>query len=203
MISQNKFDLKESKKRTGIIGVLILFFIVGIVARLFWLQIIRGTALAKEAKEQIAGENIELSPRGSILDRNGEDLAVSIISKSLYVNPQEMDDDPDKWARGKQPNRNPREVAADLLAPILNIKREELLQEFNDRDRCFIWVQRTMEPNVAVEVIRVLKENNISGFHFQDESKRYYTKNNLASQILGFVGTDDKGLEGVEASLTN
>jgi len=201
MISKSKFDLKESKKRTGAIGVLILFFIVGIVTRLFWLQIIRGTALAKEAKEQIAGENIELSPRGSILDRNGDDLAVSIISKSLYVNPQEMEDDPDKWPRGKQPHRNPREVAADLLAPILNIKKEELLQEFNDRDRCFIWVKRTLEPNVAVEVTRVLKENNISGFHFQDESKRYYTKNSLAAQVLGFVGTDDKGLEGVEASL--
>ncbi|MDD4321130.1 MAG: penicillin-binding transpeptidase domain-containing protein [Acidaminococcaceae bacterium] len=201
MSIKEKFDLKKSKKRTGAVGVLILAFVVGVVLRLFWLQIVKGQELARDAKEQIAGENTELSPRGSILDRNGEDLAVSIISKSLYVNPQAMDDDPDRWERGKQPQRNPRRVAANLLAPILGLNAEDLFQEFNYKDRCFIWVKRTLDPKVSAEVIKVLKENKLSGFHFQDESKRYYTKNDLAAQVLGFVGTDDKGLEGIEASL--
>ena len=201
MTKKASFDLNKSKKRTGSVIVLILVFVVCVIFRLFWLQIVQGGQLAKDATDQIAGENTELSPRGSILDRNGEDLAVSIISKSLYVNPQEMDDNPDMWAKGTQPQRNPRRLAADLLAPILGMKADALFQEFNYKDSRFVWIKRTLDPKVSAEVIAVLKDNKLNGFHFQEESKRYYTKNNLAAQVLGFVGTDDKGLEGIEASL--
>lgn len=194
------FTLKDSNVRIGVMAVVLLLLVVGIVVRLFWLQIIKGTDLAKEAQAQIAGMNTEISPRGSILDRNGEDLAVSIVSKSLYVNPQEMDDDPAFWPDGKKPNRDPRKVAADLLAPILDMEVDELYEMFCDPDRRFIWVKRTLEPQVSDKVIASLKEKKINGFHFQEESKRYYTKNTLAAQVLGFVGTDDKGLEGIEAS---
>lgn len=198
---EKPFHLQDGKKRTVYIGYLVLVVLAFVIGRLFWLQIIRGDALAKEAMAQIMGEHVEISPRGSILDRNGDDLAVSIISKSLYVNPQEMDDNPEKWARGKQPNRDPRREAADKLAPVLGLKAEDLYADFKDPERHFIWVKRTLDPEVAKQVTDIIKEEKLSGFHFQDESKRYYTKNKLAAQVLGFVGTDDKGLEGVEASL--
>jgi len=195
------FTLYDSKKRTGVMGYVILLTFLVIVARLFWLQIVKGSTLGREAMAQIMGENVEISPRGSIVDRDGEELAVSIISKSLYVDPQEMDDNPEQWKRGKQPIRDPRQVAAEKLAPVLGMKAEELHECFADSDRRFVWVKRTLEPEVAAQVADVIKENKLSGFHFQEESKRYYTKNKLAAQVLGFVGTDDKGLEGIEASL--
>lgn len=197
---QHVFDLASGKKRAGIIYLLPVCIACLVVVRLFWIQIVRGEAMAQEAHEQIAGQSTEVSPRGSILDRNGEDLAVSIISKSLYVNPKEMDDNPDYWPKGKVPQRDPRKVAADLLSPVLNIKADELYAEFSSPDRQFVWVKRTLDPAVTDEVKAILKENKINGFHFQEESKRYYTKNTLAAQVLGFVGTDDKGLEGIEAS---
>lgn len=65
----------------------------------------------------------------------------------------------------------------------------------------FFWVKRTLDPHVAKEVSEVLDEEKIPGFHFIEESKRYYPKDNLAAQVIGFVGIDDKGLEGVEASM--
>jgi cell division protein FtsI (penicillin-binding protein 3)/stage V sporulation protein D (sporulation-specific penicillin-binding protein) len=195
------FTLYDSKKRTGVMGYVILLTVLVIVVRLFWLQIVKGSTLGREAMAQIMGENVEISPRGSIVDRDGEELAVSIISKSLYVDPQEMDDNPEQWKRGKQPIRDPRQVAAEKLAPVLGMKAEELHECFADSDRRFVWVKRTLEPEVAAQVADVIKENKLSGFHFQEESKRYYTKNKLAAQVLGFVGTDDKGLEGIEASL--
>ena len=195
------FSLADGKRRTGVMGYTIILLVLVIVVRLFWLQIVKGGALGREAMAQIMGENVEISPRGSIVDRNGEEMAVSIISKSLYVDPQEMDDNADQWPRGKQPDRDPRKVAAEKLAPVLGMKEEELYESFENPDRRFVWVKRTLEPEVAAQVSTIVKENKLSGFHFQEESKRYYTKNKLAAQVLGFVGTDDKGLEGIEASM--
>jgi len=87
------------------------------------------------------------------------------------------------------------------LAPILGQREEDLFSVFSEPHRRFAWIKRTMEPEEAQKVAAVVKEEKLNGFHFQEESKRYYTKNKLAAQVLGFVGTDDKGLEGIEASL--
>ena len=81
------FGINAGKKRSGWIGCLILFTFVSVVVRLFWLQIISGEELAKRSMQQTAGDEKVFSPRGSILDRNGEELAVRIMSKSVYVDP--------------------------------------------------------------------------------------------------------------------
>lgn len=195
------FDLKTSRKRSVWICGVVLTVLAIVIVRLFWLQIVRGEVLAKEAMAQIMGEYTEKSPRGSIVDRDGEELAVSIISKSLYVDPASMDDVAEYWPKNTPPNRDPRRLAADKLAPLLGLKAEELYQTFNEKNRRFAWVKRTLEPEIAQKVAALLKEEKFNGFHFQEESKRYYTKNKLAAQVLGFVGTDDKGLEGIEASM--
>lgn len=190
----------RGRKREKVMDCIILLVVVLIIGKLFYLQIIRGDDLSRQSAAQIAGQETELSPRGTIFDRNGEELAVSILSKSLYVNPEDLKDVPERWPDGKMPMRNVQRLAADLLAPVLELKADELYQDFITPDRRFIWVKRTLEPEVSDKVARILKDNKISGFHFKMESKRYYTKNKLAAQVLGFVGTDDKGLEGIEAS---
>jgi len=77
---ENIFTIEHCKKRNVKIFMLSFLVVLLIIGRLFYLQIIRGNVLAKEAMEQIMGEYTEISPRGSIVDRNGEELAVSIIS---------------------------------------------------------------------------------------------------------------------------
>ena len=121
---RRKFSLHSGKKRTGVIVFLILLAFALVILRLFWLQIITGNELARRSVRQTTGEEKVYSPRGSILDRNGEELAVSIMSKSLYVDPQQMDDNPELWARGEKPKRDPRRLAADLLAPVLKMKAD-------------------------------------------------------------------------------
>lgn len=198
---EQPFEFSDSKKR-GIKVFLLVILVLGLVIfRLFYLQIIQGSTLAKKAMGQIMGEYTEISPRGSILDRNGEELAVSIISKSLYADPVGMDDEPDHWPGGKAPDRDPRMVAAEKLSGILGMRTEDLYHDFKEPGRRFVWIKRTLDPEVAQKVAAVIKEEHLNGLRFQEESKRYYTKNKLAAQVLGFVGTDDKGLEGIEASL--
>ena len=197
---RRKFSLHSGKKRTGVIGFLILLAFALVILRLFWLQIITGNELARRSVRQTTGEEKVYSPRGSILDRNGEELAVSIMSKSLYVDPQQMDDNPELWARGEKPKRDPRRLAADLLAPVLKMKADELFADFSSEGR-FLWIKRAMEPDEADAVRQIIKENKFSGLHFLQESKRYYTKNTMAAHVLGFVGIDDNGLSGIEWAL--
>lgn len=197
---RRKFSLHSGKKRTGVIGFLILLAFALVILRLFWLQIITGNELARRSVRQTTGEEKVYSPRGSILDRNGEELAVSIMSKSLYVDPQQMDDNPELWARGEKPKRDPRRLAADLLAPVLKMKADELFADFSSEGR-FLWIKRAMEPDEADAVRQIIKENKFSGLHFLQESKRYYTKNSMAAHVLGFVGIDDNGLSGIEWAL--
>ena len=192
--------MHSGKKRTGVIGFLILLAFALVILRLFWLQIITGNELARRSVRQTTGEEKVYSPRGSILDRNGEELAVSIMSKSLYVDPQQMDDNPELWARGEKPKRDPRRLAADLLAPVLKMKADELFADFSSEGR-FLWIKRAMEPDEADAVRQIIKENKFSGLHFLQESKRYYTKNSMAAHVLGFVGIDDNGLSGIEWAL--
>lgn len=132
------------------------------------------------------------------MDCNGEELAVSIMSKSLYVDPVEMQDNPTK--KGEKPERDVKRLAADLLAGVLQMKADELYSDFTTEAR-FIWLKRTMEPKEAAEVERIIRENKLPGLHFLEESKRYYTKKSMAAQVLGFVGTDDNGLSGIELAL--
>ena len=192
--------MHSGKKRTGVIGFLILLAFALVILRLFWLQIITGNELARRSVRQTTGEEKVYSPRGSILDRNGEELAVSIMSKSLYVDPQQMDDNPELWAQGEKPKRDPRRLAADLLAPVLKMKADELFADFSSEGR-FLWIKRAMEPDEADAVRQIIKENKFSGLHFLQESKRYYTKNSMAAHVLGFVGIDDNGLSGIEWAL--
>lgn len=193
-----KFSLQNGKKRFAIIGLLIFMGFGAVFLRLIWLQVIQNEELAKRAANQVTGKVTKYSPRGAILDCNGEELAVSIMSKSLYVDPVEMQDNPTK--KGEKPERDVKRLAADLLAGVLQVKADELYADFTTEAR-FIWLKRTMEPKDAAEVERIIRENKLPGLHFLEESKRYYTKKSMAAQVLGFVGTDDNGLSGIELAL--
>ncbi|MEG0797497.1 MAG: penicillin-binding transpeptidase domain-containing protein [Acidaminococcaceae bacterium] len=194
------FGTNNGKKRIFMLGAFILLLILGVVSRLFYLQIIQGSELSRRAMEKIAGVAVDLSPRGSILDRNGEDLAVSVLAKSLYVDPLGMNDSPWDWENEKIPQRDPRKLAAELMAPILKMPVEVLYADFK-QELQYLWLKRTLEPSEVEALSKVIKDNKLHGFHFVDESKRYYTNGSLAAQILGYVGTDDKGLGGIELVL--
>lgn len=193
------FSLKDGHQRFGYFVALILFGFIAVFLRLGLLQIIRGEHLAKEAQEQLSANITRNNPRGKIVDRNGEELAVSIMAKSLYVDPKEMQEGPkDNKATVI---RNIPVLAAKLLAPVLNIPEAKLLEDFTAKDRRFLWIKRTLEPSEAEQVTKLIKENKLTGLHFIEESKRYYTKKRAAAHVLGFVGTDDIGLSGVEMTM--
>ncbi len=192
-------NLRNSYRRFGFLGLFFITLFLLIVVRLAWVQIVSGTEYGKKATVQITDKIKKMSPRGRILDRNGEELAVSIMANSLYADPSQMEDNP-KNKDDQGAVRNIRRLAARLLAPVLDIKEDSLYEDFSLKGQ-FVWIKRSLSPKESEVVETIIKEHNIPGLHFEKESKRYYNKRNMAAQVLGFVGTDDSGLAGIELVL--
>lgn len=193
------FYLRDGKKRFWRLCKFIFLGVLIVVGRLVWIQLVHGSDMAELSISQTMGINIVSSPRGAIVDRDGEELAVSIMSKSLYADPVAMEDHPESDAA--KTGRNVKRLAADLLAAPLGISAESLYSDFTIEGARFVWIKRTLSPEMAEKVQLIIKENNLPGLHFLEESKRYYTKGTMAAQVLGFVGTDDVGLSGIELAM--
>ena len=162
------------------VGLLML-----VVFRLAWVQLVDGRVWADKAKEQLQESRVLQTPRGTIYDRSGKELAISHMAKSLYANPRDIVE-PDK--------------VANILAPLLQMNEASLRDRLKVKGD-FIWLKRTLEPAEYQRVADVIAKNKIRGLEFLEESRRVYPNDMLAAHILGFVGTDDKGLAGVEMAL--
>jgi len=154
------------------------FWLLAICVRLVYLQIFCYGDFERRAQHQ-QQRSFDLSPkRGVIYDRAGRELAMSIQVDSAFVVPSEAPDLANTISLiARITKDNPRVVLADCRA-----------------HRTFCWVARKADAEV-IERIRAL---NLQGIHFQKEPKRFYPKRELAAQVLGYVGTDDQGLSGLE-----
>lgn len=175
----------NTQKRLAWFLTVTMLALVVLAVRIAWIQFGEGRRLSARVQDQLQESRVMQSPRGTIYDRNGRELAVSSMNKSLYANPQEIKD---------------ADTLAELLAPILGIKPADIKERLIP-GASFVWLKRTMEPEAAKAVAALIKENQLSGLGFVEESKRYYPNDELAAQVLGFVGTDDIGLEGIEMAL--
>ena len=155
-----------------------------LAGRVGWIQLVQGDQLTMKAKRQVEESRTLQSPRGTIYDRNGRELAVSIMVKSLYVDPEVVKD---------------AETLAAELAPILGIPEQDIKGRIADGGR-FVWLKRMLEPAIVEKVKAVIDKYNLNCLGFVEESKRYYPNDSLASQVIGFVGMDDIGLDGMELS---
>ena len=152
-----------------------LAFLTG---RVFWIQFVRGEELRARAQE-VRTRYIPVEPkRGTIFDRRGRVLAMSISSDTVVANPAEI--------------RDPRGTA-ERLAPVLGMDRDEVLRILTRRT-AFEYVKR----KIAEEEAQAVRRLNLPGIYLTQESRRVYPKGRLAANVLGFAGMDSQGLEGVE-----
>ncbi len=175
------------RRRDGRLVVMASVFVVafiGIAVRLIALQAFDAEAYDELGEAQRVREEQLPADRGTILDRHGIELAVSINAKTVIVDPAQVAD---------------KEVAARIVARELGIDRGELLAKLEKPDSRFAYVARRLEPSELGDLMAVLEEHDIAGFELRDEDKRVYTAGPLAAQVIGFVRNDDGvGLEGAE-----
>lgn len=176
--AKRKSVSRSLRRRTIFALIFVELCFALLVCRLFLLQCIDGKELRLRAELQHR-KTLCINPRrGAIYDRKSKPLAISTKSYSLYSDPSVLE----------KP-----ELVADSLSPILGISKGEILQKFESEKR-FIWLKRQLPEQVA----KTIKMHNYKGLDFQEEGKRFYPQGALASHIIGFVGLDNIGLEGIE-----
>ena len=181
MAASAEIQRARTRSRVILVAALLALGYMGVGARLVWLQIIRHDFLALRAARQ-QQEVVEIpARRGTIYDRNGRELAVSIDTDSLYAVPASIGDPGD---------------AAKKLAPALGMDVKAVKAKLDDGKR-FVWLARKVSPDVPDRIKAVGDFGGALGW--LADSRRYYPKKELASHVLGFTGMDNKGLEGLEA----
>ena len=156
-------------------------FAVGL-GRAAWIQIVDGAGYEAMASRQHR-ETIEIpAGRGTIYDRTGEPLAIGEQATSVYADPR---------------NVIAPKKAAVKVGQHLGLDPDELYPSLVDRTRRFVFIDRKADPVKA----RALQKLGVAGIGFFPEERRTYPQGRVASQLLGFAGTDNRGLDGLERSL--
>ncbi len=165
-------------RRLYLLGAILIFWCGAICVRLVYLQIFRYGDFVERAQHQ-QQRSVELSAkRGVIYDRTGHELAMSVSVDSVFAVPSEQVDLTNAVSLiSHVTHENPHEILARCAA-----------------SKSFCWIARKTDAETA-ERIRAL---NLRGIYFQKESRRFYPKRELAAQVLGYAGMDDKGLSGIE-----
>lgn len=165
--------------RMLMVGGVLLVMLGSVVARTYYLQVVQGEELSEKAVGQHPREIKLKARRGNILDRNGVELAVTVEAPSIFARPKEI--------------KNPTAIAGQV-AEILQMPEERVLSRLRSSSP-FVWLKRQTTPAEA----EALKSAELKGIGMTAESKRFYPLRERAGQLLGFVGIDGRGLEGLEA----
>jgi len=185
--SQRK-PLTAPIRRVRFAWVAIFFcaWVLVIGGRLVWLQVVRHSEWVDKAERQQHNTFAVAPQRGILYDRNLRELAMTVKMDSIYVDPSELGEN--------------RATTAEMLAKLVHTdasdnftSESQMLARFND-SKHFAWVARRVDATTADRV----RELNLKGVYFQKEFKRFYPNNDLAAQVLGYVGSEDTGLGGLE-----
>lgn len=174
-----------AERRLTALAVVILLWGGAIFAKLVSLQLVHHAEYQRlaHARQELL---IEIpGPRGSIFDRNGQPLAMSVPAESVHVNPLKVPD---------------LGLASEILGLVLHLDREELYGKMKaayDNHRGFLWVKRQVSTEEALS----LRNLDLDWIEFESESQRHYPKGRLAAHVLGSVDFEEKGSAGIEKAL--
>ena len=176
----------NTKKRIRIMLFIVIIIFIILLIRLFWIQVIQGKRLKQMAREQQNLDREISAKRGVIYDRNGEILAMSASSEMITINPNNIP-------------KEKKELVARKISEVLEIDYEKILKKVN-RNSSIEIIGKKIEKEKSNTIRQWMIENDVDqGINIDEDTKRYYPYSKLASQIIGFCGSDNQGLNGIEA----
>lgn len=167
------------ERRIGLLSAIFLLGFVLVIGRAGKLMVVDHSSLSERASGQQVGDLTVPAPRGAILDRNGGELAVSTDAADVSATPYIVENAP---------------KVAEQIAPLIDQTVQEVSAKLADRESGFVYLARSV-PGRDAEKIRKLE---LPGIDVMPTTKRFYPSSTTASQLLGFVGTEGKGLSGLE-----
>jgi cell division protein FtsI (penicillin-binding protein 3)/stage V sporulation protein D (sporulation-specific penicillin-binding protein) len=171
-----------ANRRIRVLAVVFGLLLGAAVVRAFWLQAVMGAEYAAMAIQQHRETVTVAAPRGTVLDRNGEPLAIGERAITVYANPRQV--------------KNARDVTLQV-ARVLRLDPATVYPLLTDRSKGFVYIARKADPKAAA----ALEKLDVPGLGFYPEELRTYPQKRVASQILGYAGMDNRGLEGLERLL--
>ncbi len=168
------------ERRVGLLFASFVFLLAIVLARAVWLQGVRGGELSASATAQQTEAVVVPGHRGRVLDRRGQELAVSEDAATVFATPYQV--------------RDPAKTA-ERLSPLLKLPASEILGSLSNRDSGFAYLKRKLDLASAQRIQKM----DIPGIGVIPDSRRVYPQGDLAAQVLGAVGTDNQGLSGLEA----
>ncbi len=172
--------------RLSVLGVFVLVAFSIIIYNLIDLQIIRHEELRQAAEEQQLRDITVPPNRGTIYDANMKVLATSATVWTISVAPNNIDEDE-------------RNDIADGLSEILDVPEEEIEQKLERTESAYELIKSKVDKPIADEVREFATSNGYYGIYLHEDSKRYYPYGDFLSTVIGFTGTDNQGLAGIEA----
>ncbi|MBR6253494.1 MAG: PASTA domain-containing protein [Clostridia bacterium] len=174
----------SSKRRIILILVVFMLLFVVLLARMVYWQVIKADELSQKAYSQQTKNSIISPKRGSIYDRNGVVLARSVAVETISVTPK---------------NIKKKEETAKGLSELLSLDYDTVLGKVNKTTVEEV-IAKKVDKEITDKVRTWIKEESIAGINIYEDTKRYYPKGDFLAQVLGFCGTDNQGLEGLEAN---
>ena len=177
---ESKDERRRLRQRIGFVAGVVVFSLVAVVARAYFLQVVKHDYYLARQKSQCNSSRLVRYERGEILASDGRVLAVSIKGESLYAEPRRVQD---------------KRRLAKGLAPILKMKVSSLEKRLRG-NRGFSWLKRSLTPDQVAALQPWCKKE--PGLAFSKEARRIYPNRDLAGQVLGFTNIDCQGQEGLE-----
>jgi len=186
LVAQSKSRPDVSLSRALLVAAFIGFWMLAVSARLVYLQVTQHGSLSNRARQQQQNALDTTPQRGELLDRQGRQLARSVDTVSLFMDPGELD-------------AGQVECTAQELSKALGLSYSDLAQQLSNAqsaEKRFLWIVRRLDLDRGNQILSL----NLPGIHSVTEPKRFYPNGSLASHVLGYVGIDGEGLGGVEHS---
>lgn len=179
---------KKFTTKTIVMAVFAVVLLLALIGRIGWIMFVKGGVYKEAAHNQQTSDRVISPKRGTIYDSTGKQLAISASVDTISINPNLIAD------------KN-KEKIATALSTIFELDYGEVYDKVNSGAN-FKTIIRKVEQDKVNELEAWMEENEISrGINIDSDSKRYYPYNNLASSLLGFCGTDNQGLYGLEYTL--
>ena len=182
--SPNRMMLRRTLFLLVVCGIVAFIVLAG---RLYKLQITDHDKYESAAVEQQVRETTVSAARGTIYDRNRKILAMSATVSNIYISPAEIK------MYGEDIN-----LIASNLSRILGVDYQSIVDKAQDTKSWYKTLSRKVEDDITDQVREFKEQYNLKGVKIENDSKRYYPYSSLACHVVGFVGTDNYGLSGLE-----
>ena len=193
-------QIKINPRRLFWTGVTIIIVFVILLVRVGWLQFVDGEELKRREYSQSTSSTLISAKRGTIYDSTGKALAISVDVDTISVNPEYIKAKGKDGKSDKEATDELKQKMADKMAEIFELDREEVYKKLTSSNSVETIVSK-VETDKVSELETWLKENNATaGINIDADVKRYYPYNNLASNVIGFCGSNNQGLDGIELS---